>query len=628
MKMPLTKVFLFNFICLLIKCLILGVRDGDQLKLLEKKYVEKLVGQLEYDYLKYQKELATQVAVEEDIFHIQQQNKHILPNGIEQYIESGAEFDFEIECRENISLNAHEKIDHIYQKMIELGKTMIETDPEPSPDQIEKERSDAYFRKWTKQQEFYYKNMQLADYDQDFDDEEQEGEILVAQKREITQEAFDLICQEYLKQATVDSINIVTSNANKYSVEHQRAKLLIYRTGALNPHIFMKHFLNENYLPLRIFQQQQELIVERFKDDMSAVNKLLRMYYLQLCEKIRNTACQQALIQSLKNKLRTSQSPPNSQLNQKQTRSSKSPPFTPTKISTPKANINPPAPPPLSYQSSTNTPQRRISSSPSQSQSPYSSPSNYSSPSSLNQWDEIDINTLQSEFIGIMKNYPIYLIPFISCNCQRYLNLFCSSNTRIIEFFKNWPCDAEGALRFCNIMQSIIRMFGDKVFTPQLKQINKSPSPDQISIDEYEMTFKEEPGLVLHFQISSNISTQSLKDDFIAQVNKAKPQKENQSNTYLDLLQQSLLGSDEQNMNFGNLYSDYGDQELSDQDTSNEHLINKLVDLLGMLQGQFPTSQQPKPRRTRPQTTVITEINENDEDEDELKKDAKIKDKR
>ncbi|KAA6360953.1 MAG: hypothetical protein EZS28_043520, partial [Streblomastix strix] len=361
MKMPLTKVFLFNFICLLIKCLILGVRDGDQLKLLEKKYVEKLVGQLEYDYLKYQKELATQVAVEEDIFHILQQNKHILPNGIEQYIESGAQFDFEIECRENISLNAHEKIDHIYQKMIQLGKTMIEADPEPSPDQIEKERSDAYFRKWTKQQEFYYKkekqmekiklmvenneiqlkDMGLADYDQDFDDEEQEGEILVAQKREITQEAFDLICQEYLKQVAIDSINIVTSNANKYSVEHQRVKLLMYRTGALNPHIFMKHFLNENYLPLRIFQQQQDSLVANFQDDMSAVNKLLRMNYLQLCKEIHDTACQQALIQSLQNKLRTSQSPPNSQLNQKQTRSSKSPPFTPTKTSTPKANINP-----------------------------------------------------------------------------------------------------------------------------------------------------------------------------------------------------------------------------------------------------------------------------------------------
>ncbi|KAA6332899.1 MAG: hypothetical protein EZS28_053229, partial [Streblomastix strix] len=183
--------------------------------------------------------------------------------------------------------------------------------------------------------------MGLADYDQDFDDEEQEGEILVAQKREITQEAFDYICQEYVTQFNLDNLNVIVSGSKNATFGYQRANLLMYRTGALNPRIFMKHFLNENYLPLRRFQQQQDSVVANFQDDMSAVNKLLRMNYLQLCQKMRDTACQQALIQSLQNKLRTSQSPPNSQLNQKQTRSSKSPPFTPTKTSTPKANINP-----------------------------------------------------------------------------------------------------------------------------------------------------------------------------------------------------------------------------------------------------------------------------------------------
>lgn len=68
-------------------------------------------------------------------------------------------------------------------------------------------------------------------------------------------------------------------------------------------------------------------------------------------------------------------------------------------------------------------------------------------------------------------------------------------------------------------------MFGDKVFTAKNSLILKTQFEGEITVEEYEITFDEEPGVVLHFQKSSNISAETLKVDFIDKVINIKKEK-------------------------------------------------------------------------------------------------------
>ncbi|KAA6402802.1 MAG: hypothetical protein EZS28_001670 [Streblomastix strix] len=256
----------------------------------------------------------------------------------------------------------------------------------------------------------------------------------------------------------------MATGADEATQGYRRANLLLYRTGALNPRIFVQHFKNQNYYPMVIFQRQSDSIIARFQDNLAAVNNLLGFHYIQLSEVARDKAFNKILVDTNQNQISIPQNMSQQQL-------------------------------------------QSISS------------------SSQSIQGEIDIDILQSEILGVMKFFPIYLIHFVACNSHRYVDFFRGSFKHAFEFLKRWPCDSEAAAYYGNQILPLISMFGDKVFTAKNSLILKTQFEGEITVEEYEITFDEEPGVVLHFQKSSNISAETLKVDFIDKVINIKKEK-------------------------------------------------------------------------------------------------------
>ncbi|KAA6400826.1 MAG: hypothetical protein EZS28_003644 [Streblomastix strix] len=144
--------------------LLKGIKNGDILTLVENQFISHHIAQLEHDFHQHQQELAKQIKDDyDDIFQMSNPNEPCLPSGIDQFIESGKEIDFDFNNEQYQSLNAHEKIEAAFQEMCKVGNEYIQSNPVPKPetqqnshiDKKQQDRIEAYFRKWKKQVEFY-----------------------------------------------------------------------------------------------------------------------------------------------------------------------------------------------------------------------------------------------------------------------------------------------------------------------------------------------------------------------------------------------------------------------------------------------------------------------------------------